>query len=554
MKRHEFFQFKRAVAPPTTGLKVSRRTNTGLDVYSSSWNQDDLLHLLRRVTFGVSKGDLEEFNGLNLEKTIDKLLDTSVVSTGEPLNHYGSRFADPDVKLGESWVKAPYNPTLEGVRKQSMKGWIWSLALNQKPTAFGKMLLFWHNHFAVEMRMVPSASAFYHYWKVLSDYSLGNFKTFTRQITIDTAMLYYLNGRLNRKGAPDENYARELQELFTLGKGPDSQYTEDDVKAAARVLTGFTINNSTTPFSSIFSANRHDTDDKQFSAFFNNTVIKGRTGINAGMDELNDMLDMIFAKEEVSKHICRKLYRFFVYYKIDDNAETNVIEPLAKVFRDNNFELKPVLKALLMSEHFFDSWNRACVIKDPLTHSINFFRQFEVKFPSDSNVETLYQAFIFGAGYTAINQMDLGDPPSVAGWEAWYQLPLYQRSWITSDSLPKRNELQDYILWLGHKIGAYTMKVDVWDLTKKFSKPNDADQLIDDAMHFLLPMSLSAGQLSTLKNILLPGGIPDYNWTDDYNAAINDTYPNHATALQSVTLRLSSLYKAMMNLSEYQLS
>ena len=272
------------------------------------------------------------------------------------------------------------------------------------------------------------------------------------------------------------------------------------------------------------------------------------------MDELNDMLDMIFSKEEVSKHICRKLYQYFVYYKIDDNAEANVIAPLAKIFRDNNFELKPVLKALFMSEHFFDSWNRACVIKDPLTHMVNFLRQFEVKFPSASDVETLYQAFIFGAGYTAINQMDLGDPPSVAGWEAWYQLPLFQRSWITSDSLPKRNELQDYILWLGHKIGSYTMKVDVWDLTKKFSKPSDADQLIEDAMHFLLPMGLSSGQISTLKYILLPGGIPDYNWTDDYNAAINDTYPNHATALQSVTLRLASLYKAMMNLSEYQLS
>ena len=174
MKRREFFQFKRAVAPPSTGLKVSRRTNTGLDVYSSSWNQDDLLHLLRRVTFGVSKGDIEEFSGLNLEKTIDKLLDTSVVSAGEPLNHYGSRLTDPDVKLGESWVKAPFNATLEGVRKQSMKGWIWSLALNQKPTAFGKMLLFWHNHFAVEMRMVPSASAFYHYWKVLSGNGIRN--------------------------------------------------------------------------------------------------------------------------------------------------------------------------------------------------------------------------------------------------------------------------------------------------------------------------------------------------------------------------------------------
>lgn len=555
MKRRQFFQFNRTTAtPPTSGLKVTRRTNTGLDAYTASWNKDDLLHLLRRTTFGVSHNDLGEFDGLTLEKSVDKLLDDSVVNIGEPLNHYGNNKNDPDVKFGESWVKAPFNATLEGVRKQSMKGWLWSLALNQKPTIYEKMMLFWHNHFAVEMSSVPSSTAFYQYWKVLLDYSLGNFKTFTRQITVDTAMLYYLNGRLNRKGAPDENYARELQELFTLGKGPDSQFTEDDVRAAARVLTGFTINYTSTPFSSTFSSNRHDTEDKQFSSFYNNTVIKGRTGISAGMDELNDLLDMIFNKEEVSKFICRRLYRYFVYYKIDENAEKNVIDPLSKIFRDNNYEIKPVLKSLFMSQHFFDSWNRACVIKDPLTHSANFMKQFEVKYPSTTTVDTLYKSYIFGAGYTAINQMDLGDPPSVSGWEAWYQLPLYHRTWITSDSLPKRNELQDYILWIGHKIGSYTMKVDAWDITKKFSKPNDADQLIDDAIHFLLPMALSTSQVSTLKNILLPGGIPDYNWTDDYNAAINDSYPNHATALQSVTLRLASLYKSIMNLSEYQLS
>lgn len=555
MNRRQFLRFNLAQSPPPTeGLKVTRRTNTGLDVYKASWNVDDKLHLLRRALFGPSQADLAAFENLSLEQSVDKLLDTSVVNLTPPINYYDNNIKDPDVAYGETWINAPFNLNLEGARKNSMKAWMWSIAANQKPTVYEKMLLFWHNHFAVEMRSVPIASSFYYYYKVIMDYAMGNFKTFTQQITVDPAMLYYLNGRLNTKTAPDENYARELQELFTLGKGPDSQYTEDDVKAAARVLTGFNINVTTTPVSSIFQAARHDTSDKQFSSFYGNTVIKGRTGISAGTDELKDLLNMIFQKEEVSKFICRRLYRYFVYYKIDENAEQQVIAPLAKIFRDNNYEIKPVLRALFLSEHFFDSWNRACVIKDPLTHSVSFVRQFQIEFPRKTDYELLYKAYAFYAGYTAINQMDLGDPPSVSGWEAWYQLPLYHRSWITSDSLPKRNELQDYILWIGHKIGSYTMKVDIWNITKAFKNPSDVNKLIDEACHFLLPMVLSEQQTADLKEILLPGGIPDYNWTDEYNAALDPSYPNHTTAKEAVTLKLAYLYKRIMNLSEYQLS
>jgi uncharacterized protein (DUF1800 family) len=189
-------------------------------------------------------------------------------------------------------------------------------------------------------------------------------------------MLYYLNGRLNTKRAPDENYARELQELFTLGKGSGSKYTEDDVKQTARVLTGFTINPTTSPFSTSFVSANHDTGDKTFSSFYGNTVIKGRTGINAGMDELKDLLDMIFNVEEVSKFICRRLYKYFVYYELDSTIETNVIEPLAKVFRDNGYEIKPVLKTLFESEHFYDVWNRGAMIKDPLSHTVGYLRQW----------------------------------------------------------------------------------------------------------------------------------------------------------------------------------
>jgi uncharacterized protein (DUF1800 family) len=389
---------------------------------------------------------------------------------------------------------------------------------------------------------------------VLNDYALGNFKKLTKQMTLDPAMLFYLNGHLNTKDAPDENYSRELQELFTLGKGPESKFTEDDVKAAARVLTGFTINYTTTPFSTMFVSKNHDTGDKQFSSFYSNTAVKGRTGLSAGLDELDDLLDMIFSVNEVSKFICRRLYKFFIYYKIDSDAETNVIEPLAKIFRDNNYEIKPVLKALFESEHFYDNWNRACMIKDPYSHVAGFMRQWELELSDSTDHQKLYKAYGFGAAYNAITQMNLGDPPSVSGWEAWYQVPLFHRSWITSDSLPKRNEFQDYLLWIGHKVEGFNIKVDVWKITKQFSRPNYPDDLITDAVEFLLPMSLDSTQLASLKAILLPGGIPDYNWTDEYNAAVDTSYPNHASALSTSTLKLQSLYKAIMNLSEYQLS
>lgn len=565
MNRREFFkpksasnQFENALIdgndePNGLSKKITRRTNTGIAKYQGSWGRPEVIHLLRRTLYGPSLGEVKEFEKLTLSQAVDKLLDTSNYTFNPPLNNYGKSTVDLQVTYGKTWVNAPFDGNLEGVRKNSVKSWFWSLALNNKQSIMQKMMVFWHNHLPIQMLDLPSANCYY-YVKVLNDYALGNFKKLTKQMTLDPAMLFYLNGHLNTKDAPDENYSRELQELFTLGKGPESKFTEDDVKAAARVLTGFTINYTTTPFSTMFVSKNHDTGDKQFSSFYSNTVVKGRTGLTAGLDELDDLLDMIFSVNEVSKFICRRLYKFFIYYKIDSDAETNVIEPLAKIFRDNNYDIKPVLKALLESEHFYDNWNRACMIKDPYSHVAGFMRQWELELPDATDHQKLYKAYGFGAAYNAITQMNLGDPPSVSGWEAWYQVPLFHRSWITSDSLPKRNEYQDYLLWIGHKVEGFNIKVDVWKITKQFSRPNYPDDLITDAVEFLLPMSLDSTQLASLKAILLPGGIPDYNWTDEYNAAVDTSYPNHASALSTSTLKLQSLFKAIMNLSEYQLS
>lgn len=534
--------------------KVERRTNTGLAKYNGTWTKAEAAHLLRRTLYGPKVSEINAFASKTVSQAVDALLDTSGYSFLPPVNNYQNQTPDTAVAYGSTWVNAPLNVNLEGSRKVSLKSWLWSLPARQKTTIMEKMIVFWHNHMPVQIQDIPLASLAYFYVKVLNDYALGNFKTLVKQITVDPAMLYYLNGRLNTKNAPDENYARELQELFTLGKGPNSKYTEDDVKAAARVLTGFNINFTTTPFSTGFSAVNHDSTNKTFSSFYGNKTISGKTGVTAGSLELDDLLGMIFSVEEVSKHICRKLYRFFVYYEIDANAETNVIEPLAKIFRDNNYEIKPVLKALLESEHFYDQWNRACVIKDPLTHQAGLVRQWEMSFPTATDYETNYQIYAVGSYFGQITQMNLGDPPSVSGWEAWYQMPLYHRIWLNSDSLPKRNQFQDYLMWVGHKVKTFTFIVDPWVVTKQFSDPKNADKLIADACEFLLPLALSNSQIASLKEILLPGGIPDYNWSDEYRAATDSGDPNHTTALSTSTSKLRSLYKNIMNLSEYQLS
>ena len=180
-------------------------------------------------------------------------------------------------------------------------------------------------------------------------------------------MLRFLNGNQNVVGTANENYARELQELFTIGR--TGGYTETDVREAAKVLTGWTDTGyrsaATAAIGSTFRTARHDSTDKTFSAAYQNTIIKGRSGDNAGPDELNELLDMILKNAETPRYICRKLYRWFINSDIPATVETNFIQPLAALFSKANFELKPVLSALFQSQHFFDESLRGSIIKAP---------------------------------------------------------------------------------------------------------------------------------------------------------------------------------------------
>ncbi len=173
-------------------------------------------------------------------------------------------------------------------------------------------------------------------------------------------MLVYLNGQLNQAVAPDEIMDENCRSSSAVVRG-GSQYTEGDVKEAARVLTGWRNNANT--ISSFYDNNRHDKKNKQFSSFYNNTIITGKNGPTAGEEELDELLNMIFATNEVAEYMCRRLYRWFVYYDIDEMVENNIIKPLAVLFRNANYEVAPVLRTLLMSEHFFDILSRGCLIK-----------------------------------------------------------------------------------------------------------------------------------------------------------------------------------------------
>lgn len=552
MDRREFLSLKTKTTAAPAGIRAtSRRTSTGLEAYTGSWGTAEVKHLLGRTLFGYKLGEINSFVSKGMDTAVADLLKPGNQSPAGPLNNYSN--SDPNVPLGQTWVGAPFDVTWNGQRIQSFKTWWAGIILNQQPSILEKMVLFWHNHFATETDTIQDSRSVYDHHVMLRSMALGNFKNLVKAVTIDAGMLIYLNGASNTKQAPDENYGRELQELFCMGKGPNSQYTEDDVKAAARVLTGWRVLRNSNPVAVAFDSTKHDTTDKLFSSFYNNTTIAGKSGASAGSDELDAMLDMMFAVDELSKFICRKLYRFFVYYDIDTDTETNVIEPLAKVFRDNNFEIKPVLETLLKSAHFYDMANRGCVIKTPLDHVVGFARQCELVFPTISNgVETVYDHWVLFWYYAGIIGQDLGDPPNVAGWQAWYQKPQFYEIWINSDSLPKRNQFSDFYLAAGYNKTGFKVKADILTMADRFSNPGNADQLVADALEFFLPMEATADLKASMKAVLLPGGIPDYNWTDAWNKWKNT--PGDLTNKTNVEYLLTLLFKGIMNLSEYQLS
>jgi len=530
---------------------------TSLKKYKGKWGRPEVTHLLKRTLFGAKKEDIDYFASRSLRHTIQQLLNTEEPIPTPPVNNYNDdKYTDEEIQPGVTWITAAkYSGMNGGRRRNSFKAWWTGCMLNQQRTLREKMVLFWHNHFATETNSVDNPTMIYKHNVLLRQYALGNFKTMVRAVTVDAAMLKYLNGNANTKKAPDENYGRELQELFTVGKGPGSHYTEADVKAAARVLTGFRIENKSLPdVHGLFDAGRHDETDKQFSAFYNNQVIKGRKGKEGEM-ELDEMLDLIFQQPEVARFICRKLYRFFVYHQIDEVTEKTIIEPLAHIFRQNNYEIKPVLEKLFISRHFFDMGNRGGIIKSPVDFAVGLCREYSIPFPADDSYVDQYGFWLNIQQTASQMQQNIGDPPNVAGWPAYYQEPMYDKSWISSDTLPKRTAFTDRMVNNGFARNGKKVLIDPVMFTKQLPAPGDPNKLIDDLAALLYAVELPAEEKQYMKTGILLQGLQgmasDHYWTDAWQK-LQDK-PDDAANTKNVTNKLKNLLKYMMSLPQYQL-
>src|SRR5450755_1334820 len=371
------------------GKPTGRSTalSDGLDEYSGEWTTTEVVHLLKRTLFGVRVNDLNYFLGKTMSQAVDELLTPTAAPVTVPLNSYSTDgYSDPTgVAAWDTWINTGVDypdSEMNTKRLDSLKCWWIGQLVNENRSIHEKLTLFWHNHFAVDtlahISDIP-ARPWYDYYLILRANALGNFKQLVKSMTLSPAMLCYLNGNSNKKTSPNENYGRELQELYTIGKSPASQYTEDDVRAAARVLTGHTVDSY---FNYTFNEGDHDDQNKAFSNFYGSTIITGRSG-TSGPGELDDLLNMIFNTQESAKFICREIYNFFVYYKIDDSIETNIIGPLSQVFRSSGYDITAVMSVLLKSDHFYNmAYSSACLIKSPLDFVLGLRRKYQLKRPN----------------------------------------------------------------------------------------------------------------------------------------------------------------------------
>lgn len=566
MNRRDFLMRNSGSPALSQDFSHVERTQSGLNPYTGQWTVAEVRHLLRRTMFGATRNDINYFLGVSMQDAVNELLEQinhpGYTPPDPPLNNYSNVVTDPNCAAGDPWPGTP-DTNITGTytytsRKKSLKSWWTSLVLNQPRSMREKMVLFWSSHFVIELDSVTVSTYVYKYNQLLRQFALGNFKEFTREITMNSAMLKYLNGEQNTRTAPNENYARELQELFTVGKDANGNppYTEDDVKAAARVLTGWRNDlvggtTSANGFNSYFDPNRHDTNDKVFSAFYNNTVITGMSGAGATA-ETDSLIDMIFSRDEVSLSLCRKLYRWFVYYEIDATTENNVIIPLAAIMRSNNYEILPVLSALFKSEHFYDFLNQGCVIKAPIDFMVGICRDFGMVFPDNTNLSAQYAAWDKIRSLASAMQEDVGDPPNVAGFPAYYQEPSYHEIWINSDSLPKRNQYSDRLASNGYTISGNVLQIDTVAYTETLTSPADPIALIDEVLSLHYHIDVSQNVRNYLLSILLSGQTNPSYWTSawiDYT-----TNPNNTSYLAIVKSRLQDFYQYIMDLSEYQLS
>lgn len=489
-----------------------------LQPYKAQWDEQVISHLLRRTLNGPTLAQIKDAERKSLVVVIDQLLEVPVLN--EPLSYLAE---ETIVEFGKTWVNSfyPKDERLKGyhenARRDSLTAWLVKNLNFPSGTIHEKMCLFWHNHFAVPA--CEDSRATFNYHRKIQNRALGNFKELVKEITVDPCMLIFLNGSNNSSVHPNENYSRELLELFTVGKGNQigpgdySNYTEKDVREGARILTGWKVHgilsDTELPYSK-FDESIHDKGEKKFSAHFKNAKIT-----DGGDKEYSQYIDLIFEQEETAKYLCRKLYRWFVNHEIDDTIENKIINGLSETLMKNDYEIKPVLKQLLMSRHFFDEKFRGAIIKNPLEFIFSFLNSTKSFFDEDVNVT--YNIYMNCNNLLSTLGMNYMVPPSVSGWPAYYQEPSFYKLWVNASSIKSRFDFSElFVLKGGIEVDNRHLEIKTLDFLNSLSKPEDPNQVIDDLILIFLPSPINDSKRQILKSILL-NDLPDFEWTTQYN-------------------------------------
>ena len=525
---------------------------SGLSRYTGTFGKTQAAHLLRRTLFGPKKAEIAQAAGLGLSGTIDRLFGPRTLPE-PPVNFFYTE--DPNVPVGATWINSPH---VEGAdvgryRWPSLRGWYFQSLINSEFNIMEKMAMFWINHFG--MSDVGEHRAQYQYLQMMRRWGAGNFRTIVEEITAHPSMLAFLNGDYSTKWEPNENYARELLELFTIQKGPQvapedyTYYTEDDIRAAARVLTGLSVqgmwSREDVPVAMRWRGDWHDEGDKQFSHRFGNRVIT-----NNGQNEYKDLIAMIFEQDRVSESIARELYRYFVYYELSPAVERDVIAPMAAMIRDNGYVLEPALKALLSSQHFFDMANRGPMIKNPYDFMMSIARPLGGHNWLGEGLEVTYRIGTSYHWWGENQNMDFLYPPTVAGWKAYYQAPAYYRAWISSATLQQRRRLVNDLTWKGIWAKGGPRALNWLAFIDGLDNRYQVNDMIAEIVEVFLPRPLVQAQLDGLKDELI-NGLPDMEWTRQYSDYVANPYnPDVVRPLED---KVKKFFRALFSMAEFQL-
>ncbi|RXK47195.1 DUF1800 family protein [Aquirufa rosea] len=542
--------------------------NLGLEPYTGTWGVAQKKHLLNRVLTGYSNRHLMDISSLNLSDSLDLIFKKDKIPS-VPINDYDYEISKEEtekqghyyIEPGKEYIFAPEPNGSPWPRHQSHDAWLFKNMIEQNTSIHWRMVFFLHNLLACGK---GSVKMMYQHYKMLFDSSFESYKSIIYKVTIDPMMLDYLNLQQSQKFNPDENYAREIQELFTVGKGVNSKFTEEDVSEMARLLVGWQYfvpskNEKFGPITNIFNAWNHDTGDKHFSAFYGNRVIKGRQGSD-GMKELDDAIDMIFDTEECALYLSRRLYQFFCYPLINDTIEKNIISPMADLLRKNNFELMVPLKALLGSAHFFDNSFYNAMIKSPLEFGFGIIKEFEfnyINYELKSDIPLRYTSSPTKDFYKYRSlQWDLSniglnftDPPSVSGWSAYYQAPVYDLFWINSDTVAKRanwgNGLGRWGKWIGNgdTKGGVHMQIDFSKFLTTLKNPSNIDDVISETIDRLMSVPISSAARLRIRSKVLEGVSSTYYTQMYQNHLISPTDETRSTISNRMTNLLGSLFQ-----------